>query len=109
MTESGGLLFDFTTGTDLYNTQQLNDGEDNGYRYQTAGDLKNTEGVYDFTINGNDISIVTMNGLEDGGINILDPRNLNGDIAINASDISVIGVNFEKNDPYLLDNNFFNW
>ncbi|HMS91360.1 MAG TPA: hypothetical protein PKC87_04025, partial [Candidatus Absconditabacterales bacterium] len=109
VTENGSLFFDFTTGVDLYNTQQLNDAEDDGYRYQTAGDLKNTNGEYDFIINGNDIAILTMNGLQEGGMDVLDPKNLNGDTAVNASDISVIGVNFEKTDPYFVDNNFFNW
>lgn len=51
-------------------------------------------------INGNDIAILTANGLQDRGIDVLDPRNLNGDSAINASDISVIGVNFEQTDPF---------
>ncbi len=104
-----GEFLDFTTGTDLYNTQQLNDAEDDGYRYQTAGDLKNVLGDYDFTINGNDIAILTANGFQEWGINVLDPRNLNGDTAVNASDISVIGVNFAKTDPFFSDNGIFIW
>jgi hypothetical protein len=59
-------------------------------------------------VNGNDIAIVTIYGLQDGGIDILDPRNLNGDIAVNASDISVIGVNFMKDDPFF-ENSMFVW
>ncbi|MCF7835087.1 hypothetical protein K9M48_03460 [Candidatus Gracilibacteria bacterium] len=96
----GPQILDFTTGTNLYGTQQKNLSQDDGYRYQTAGDLKNTNGVYDYMVNGNDISIITANGMFDNGIGVLDPRNLNGDVAINASDIAVIGINFEKTDPY---------
>ena len=107
--QNWGLFFDFTTGADLYGTQQLNDAEDDGYRYQTAWDLANTNGEYDFIINGNDIAILTQDGLQEWGIDVLDPRNLNGDTAINTSDISVIWVNFEKKDPYFADNSFFNW
>jgi hypothetical protein len=81
---------DFTTGTDLYNTQQLNDAQDDGNRYQSAGDLKNMIGKYDHTINGNDIAILTANGFQESGIGVLDPRNLNADGAVNVSDISVI-------------------
>lgn len=105
---TGNDFFDFTTGSSLYNTQQLNSITNDGYRYQSAGDLKNTLWVYDFQVNGNDIAIVTIYGLQDGGIDILDPRNLNGDIAVNASDISVIGVNFMKDDPFF-ENSMFVW
>ncbi len=101
-------IFDFTTGNNLYNTQQLNSNENDGYRYQTAWDLKNNQWVYDFIINGNDIAILTQNGFQETGISPLDPRNLNGDIAVNASDISVIGVNFVKTDPYF-ENTLFTW
>jgi hypothetical protein len=54
-------MFDFTTGADLYGTQNLDSQTDDGKQYQTAGDLKNTDGVYDFVINGNDISIMLFN------------------------------------------------
>lgn len=91
---------DFTTWTNLYWTQQKNLSENDWYRYQTAWDLKNTNWVYDFMINWNDISIITANGLYDNWISLLDPRNLNWDVAINASDIAVIWINFEKTDPY---------
>lgn len=101
-------FFDFTTGTSLYNSQQLNTSENDGKRYQTAWDLKNTQWVYDFQINGNDIAILTMNGFQESGVDVLDPRNLNGDIAVNASDISVIGVNFAKTDPYF-ERSTFTW
>ena len=106
---SNGLdIFDFTTGTNLYNSQQLNSSQDDGYRYQTAGDLKNSQWVYDSKINGNDISIITQYGFQEWGIGVLDPRNLNGDTSINASDISVIGVNFGKTDPFF-ENTMFTW
>lgn len=102
-------FLDFTTGTDLYATQQLNDAQDDWQRYQTAGDLENVLGDYDFTINGNDIAILTANGFQEWWISVLDPRNLNGDTAINASDISVIWVNFAKTDPFFSDNGIFIW
>lgn len=97
---TGGEFLDFTTGTDLYNTQQLNDAQDDGNRYQSAGDLKNMIGKYDHTVNGNDIAILTADGFQESGIGVLDPRNLNADGAVNVSDISVIWVNFEKTDPF---------
>ena len=103
----GDDIFDFTTGANLYGTQQINSEEDDGKRYQSAGDLKNAIGVYDFMINGNDIAIITTDGLQEGWISILDPKNLNGDWSINASDISVIGVNFEKTDPFF--DGIFTW
>ena len=101
-------FLDFTTGSSLYSSQQLNDNENDGNRYQTAWDLKNTQWVYDFQINGNDIAILTINGFQEWGIDALDPRNLNGDIAVNASDISVIWVNFAKTDPYF-EHTTFTW
>jgi len=54
----GEQVFDFTTGTNLYGAQNMDSQTDDGNRYQTAGDLKNTDGDYDFVINGNDISIM---------------------------------------------------
>jgi len=106
---SWGEFLDFTTGANVYSTQQLNDAQDNGYRYQTAGDLENTLWDYDFTINGNDIAILTANGFQEWWIPVLDSRNLNGDTAVNASDISVIWVNFAKTDPFFSDNGIFIW
>ena len=94
-----GEVLDFTTGT-VYNTQNLNSAQDDWNQYQSAWDLKNILGVYDYTINGNDIAILTANGFQESGIGVLDPKNLNGDWAINVSDISVIGTNFEKTDPF---------
>lgn len=91
---------DFTTWANLYSTQQLNLSQDDWYRYQTAWDLKNINWVYDYMINWNDIAIITTNWFIDSGIAVLDPRNLNWDNAVNASDIAIIWINFEKTDPY---------
>ena len=63
---TGGEFLDFTTGTNLYGTQQLNESQDDGKRYQSAGDLQNIVGVYDHMVNGNDIAIITANGLYEG-------------------------------------------
>lgn len=101
-----GEILDFTTGS-VYNTQNLNSAQDDWNQYQSAWDLKNILGIYDHTINGNDIAILTANGFQESGIGVLDPKNLNGDWAINVSDISVIGVNFEKTDPFYA-NSIFN-
>jgi len=100
-------MLDFTTGTNLYGAQQLNSTQDDGYRYQSAWDLKNSLGIYDYMVNGNDIAILTEYWLQETGIDVLDPRNLNSDWAVNASDISVIGVNFEQSDPF--KDGFFSW
>lgn len=102
-----GEFLDFTTGINLFSTQQLNESQDDGNRYQSAGDLKNVLGDYDFMVNGNDIAIITAAGLQEWWIPVLDPRNLNGDGSINASDISVIGVNFEKTDMFF--DGLFTW
>lgn len=91
---------DFTTWTNLYWWQQKNMTQDDWYKYQTAWDLKNGYWIYDYMINWNDITILTKNWLFDNWISILDPRNLNWDTAINASDIAVIWINFEKTDFY---------
>lgn len=97
----GWEILDFTTGTNLYGTQQLTSLQDDGNRYQTAGDLKNTLGDYDYIINGNDISIITKDGINEWEIiDVLDPRNLNGDSSFDVSDISVIGTNFDRHDPF---------
>ncbi|HBB04724.1 TPA: hypothetical protein DCZ39_07715 [Patescibacteria group bacterium] len=58
MVPGTGDIFDFTTGADLSGAQNINSQQDDGYRYQTAGDLKSSAGVYDHVINGNDISII---------------------------------------------------
>ena len=91
---------DFTTWASLRWWQQKNMSQDDWYKYQTAWDLKNWNWIYDYMINWNDISIITKNWLYDNWISILDPRNLNGDTTIHASDIAVIWINFEKTDYY---------
>jgi hypothetical protein len=91
---------DFTTWTNLYGAQNYSSQQDDWNKYQTAGDLKNTQWNYDFTINWNDITIITINWLSENWINIWDPRNLNWDIAVNVSDISIVWTNFAKKDAY---------
>lgn len=95
------MLLDFTTWANLYWTQQKNLSEDDWFWYQTAWDLLNSQWVYDFMINGNDIAIIVW-GLWwfpiDNWIWILDYRNLNWDVAINSSDIAIIWINFEMED-----------
>jgi hypothetical protein len=98
----GTDVFDFTTGTHLYDTQE-NSAGDNGWRYQTAGDLKNTSDQYDYVINGNDISIMLYGSFPEYSVDELNPRNLNGDSAINASDISIIGNNVLRQDAFAAD------
>ena len=93
-------FFDFTTWTNLHGTQNLNSTQDDGKQYQTAWDLKNTNGAYDFVINGNDISIILYGTFPQLWVNALDPRNLNGDTAVNASDLSVIWTNCLKQDAF---------
>ena len=100
-------VFDFTTGTNLYGTQNLDSATDDGKQYQTAWDLKNTNGDYDYVINGNDVSIMLYDTFPQLWVSILEPRNLNGDTAINASDISVIGTNFMKQDDFAADGGIF--
>ena len=98
-------LFDFTTWNDLYNVQNYSLSEDNGFKYQFAWDLKSVAWVYDFMVNGNDISIITTSWFVD--VEFLDPRDLNGDMTINVSDLSIIWVNFEKTD--LFYDKIFTW
>jgi hypothetical protein len=95
------FVLDFTTGANLFNTQNKSISQNDGFQYQIAGDLKNIQWMYDFMINGNDIAILTISWFIDFGITVLDPKNLNGDSAINVSDISIVGINFEQTDPYL--------
>jgi len=95
------MILDFTTGTNLYNIQNKSLATDDWNRYQIAWDMKNIAWAYDFTINGNDISsIVYWSGLVEWWIDVLDPKNLNWDTAINGADISVVGINFQKIDPF---------
>lgn len=101
-------VFDFTTGANLYETQE-NSAWPNWWRYQTAGDLKNTSDQYDYIINGNDISIMLYGTFPEYGVDALNPRNLNGDWAINASDISIIGNNVLKQDVFAADGWIFIW
>jgi hypothetical protein len=39
-------------------------------------------------------------GLVPSGVSVLDPKNLNGDVAINGADISIIGINYQITDPF---------
>lgn len=107
VTWGSALFLDFTTWSHLFNTQNLSLTQDDGNQYQIAGDLKNINGVYDYKVNGNDLSILTMSGFIDVWVSVLDPKNLNGDTAINVSDISVIGTNVEKTDDFF--SGFFPW
>lgn len=102
------INLDFTTWANLYDTQNKSISVDDWSQYQIAGDLKNILWVYDFTVNGNDISILTMSWFIPSGVDVLDPKNLNADWAINVSDISVIGTNFELKDSYF-PGNLFVW
>ncbi len=104
-----GNFFDFTVGTNLHGAQNLDSQTDDGNKYQTAWDLKNTAGNYDFIINGNDISILLYGTFPQLWVSILEPRNLNWDTAVNASDISVIWSNFMQQDAYLADWGLFIW
>jgi hypothetical protein len=94
------ISLDFTTWSNLFNTQNQSLSQDDGFQRQIAGDLKSTNNKYDYTVNGNDIAILTLSGFIDAWIDVLDPKNLNADVAINVSDISVIGVNFQLKDPF---------
>lgn len=100
------FVLDFTTGTNLFNIQNKSISQDDGFKYQIAGDLKNIIGQYDFMINGNDIAILTASWFIDTAISVVDPKNLNGDAAINVSDVSIVGINFELTDPFLSSTKF---
>jgi len=102
------LSLDFTTGVNLFNTQNKSISQNDGLQYQIAGDLKNILWQYDFMINGNDIAILTASWFIDFGVDVTDPKNLNWDSAINVSDISIVGINFEQTDPYLWST-LFTW
>ena len=97
---------DFTTGSILYNTQNKSISQNDWFQYQIAGDLKNIIWNYDFMINGNDIAILTASWFIDSGVPVLEPKNLNWDAAINVSDISIVGINFERTDPFLSTTKF---
>ena len=100
----------FTTWSNLYNVQNKSISEDDWYKYQIAWDLKSPiSSLYDFVINGNDVSaLVYGSGLVPSWISILDPKNLNGDVAINGADISIIGINYQITDPFW-SSQFFAW
>jgi len=101
---TGSDYFDFTTGSNLYNAQQLDDATDDGKRYQTAGDLINSLWIFDHLINGNDLTVVLWSpGHFPEVADVWNPRNLNGDNEINTSDIGIIGTNFLKQDPFYND------
>ena len=104
------LTLDFTTWANLYNVQNKSLAEDDGSRYQVAWDLKSPiSTLYDFVINGNDVSaLVYGSGLVPSWISILDPKNLNGDVAINGADISIVGINYQITDPFW-SSQFFAW
>jgi len=91
------MTLDFTTG----NIYSAEDGLW-GLKYQTAGDLR-WAAPLDFVINGIDLSILISSGIIDQGVSVLDPKNLNGDGAINTADIGVLGNNFVKVDPFWSD------
>ena len=106
---TGEQVFDFTTGNNLYGVQNLDAQTDDGRKYQTAWDLKNTDGDYDFVINGNDISIILYGTFPELWVDLSDPRNLNGDTAVNASDISIIWANCLKQDAFARAGGLFIW
>lgn len=110
ITQGSDTTLDFTTWTNLYNVQNKSISTDDGWRYQIAWDMRNTIGIYDFTINGNDISsIVYGSGLVEWWIAVLDPKNLNGDTSVNGADIAIVGINFQLTDPFLTGAVTFNW
>lgn len=104
---NSGQTFDFTTWLLLTGTQNKTITTNDGSGYLIAGDIKPTGGSYDFTINGNDVSIIfTSFG---NGATVYDKENLNGDTTINGSDISVIGTNFSQSDLYYNPPAFLTW
>jgi len=98
------MFLDFTTWTNIYGAQNYSSEQDDWNKYQTAWDLKNSQWNYDFTINWNDVSILVASWLFENWIDLLDAKNLNWDVALNASDISIIWTNFDKKDAW-----FFGW
>ena len=101
------LVFDFTTWSNLSWVQNYTNATDNGSRYQIAWDLKNIEWKYDFTVNGNDIAIITISWFV-SVVPDLDPRDLNGDNVINVSDLAIIWSNFEQQDVFF-NGHMYNW
>lgn len=101
-------ILDFTTGSNLSWTQNKSLSEDDGFQYQKAWDLLSDIGLYDYMVNGNDIAIIVWYGLWTSA-SVLHPANLNGDSLINASDIAVIGLNFEQKDIFFGITPLFPW
>jgi len=100
--------FDFTTWNNLSWVQNYTNIADDGSRYQIAWDLKSTiDWRYDFTVNWNDISIVTVSWFVDY-VDDLDPRDLNWDNVINVSDLAIIWANFEQEDIFF-HSNMYGW
>jgi hypothetical protein len=96
------FVLDFTTGVNLYNTQNKSNLVDDWYKYQIAWDLRNTEWKYDFLVNWNDISVIVFwSGFVEWWISVLNPKNLNWDSAINWADIAIIGINFQLQDSFI--------
>ena len=100
---------DFTTGNNLYWAQNFDSQTDNGKKYQTAWDMKNGVGDYDGVINGSDITMIINGTFPQQWVDVFDPRNLNGDTAINASDISVIWANCDKEDIFSVNGGMLIW
>lgn len=101
------FMFDFTTWLNLSWVQNYTNTVDNGSKYQIAWDLKNIEWKYDFTVNWNDIAIITISWFV-AEVADLDPRDLNGDNVINVSDLAIIWANFEQQDVFF-DGNMYKW
>lgn len=101
------VWFDFTTWNSLSWVQNYTTLSDNGSKYQIAWDLKNKKGKYDFTVNWNDVTIVTASWFLDH-VDDLDPRDLNWDNVVNVMDLAIIWANFEKEDIFL-SGNIYGW
>lgn len=101
------FIFDFTTWNTLSWVQNYTSITDNGSKYQIAWDLKNMKGKYDFTVNWNDVTIVTVSWFVDH-VDDLDPRDLNWDNVINVMDLAIIWANFEQEDVFL-PGNMYGW
>ena len=94
------FMFDFTSWSNLIWVQNKSESEDDWFKYQIAWDLKNVSWRYDFIVNWLDISVLTMSWYIDSGVSELDPKNLNGDAAINWSDLAIIWINFKQQDIF---------
>ena len=101
------FMFDFTSWLNLSWVQNYTNTTDNWSKYQIAWDLKNTEWKYDFTVNWNDIAIITVSWFVTH-VDDLDPRDLNWDNVINVSDLAIIWANFEQEDVFF-NGHMYNW